>query len=207
LFDTGPDDATEDLVVAIAEVLRRKESRLREEASLVLLDFASEERCRSIVSILTDSLGDESPIVRQRALELFQRLGSDGQLKGKLSPLLTDSVPTVRMDAAVAIWHHTKDLKLAMAAIDEGLRVADPSVLCLACQLIGDIGDAASSYTDKLVALLSHDNDVVRANALRALGRVSNNDATPHRFATSLLKDRSPIVRAAAERLVANLGK
>jgi HEAT repeat protein len=183
-----PDERSEALYTAIANQFTVSDCSLRELASEALLAL----RCDNltVLPVLTDALSDQSPKVRETALQLVQLFQGAEGLKPVLFRMLSDPVYQVRIRAAQAYWKHFHDSQVILPVVLEGLSSEQPDGVIQAAQLAAELVDESDKgvLIDALRVLLERNESSVRGNALYALSRLLN-DREQLRILASSVKD------------------
>jgi tetratricopeptide (TPR) repeat protein/HEAT repeat protein len=151
-------------------------------------------------------LSHRDPLVRERAISVYAKLGRPADLTARLAQAQGDRDWKVRARAldAVALARKAGALKLEEAArfIQRGLKAKHWRERETAARIAGQLSDR--SVSRPLIGALSDPNGFVRQAAALALGRMGEKSAV-----TALLRSLSddvPHVRAAACRSLGRLG-
>lgn len=151
-------------VPVLAEVLKDQNGHVRVAAGLALWRIG---RHPTAIPALIEALKHENKSTRFVAIQAFEVIGVEAPTAASaLSEVLDDRVPTLRVEAAVVLWHISRD-EDAIDALLDALKHEDEMVRASAAGAFGRIGPGARRAIPALVHSIL--NDVPRVQKWSAV--------------------------------------
>lgn len=154
-------------------------------------------RDREVIAALREMLSTPEKLV---AIQSLAKLGGPAleSVVPELVPLLADSDPTVRWNAARTLGQIGPTAAPAVPSLIRALKDADPIVREQSAEALGKIGPAAAAAVPDLIGVLSDEAVKVRRDAVRSLGQIGPAAKTALPAIEKLHNDPEPMVREAA---------
>jgi len=187
------------IIFGLVDQLSRRETGLRVLAASVLDENTIP--VNDLLPHLARALNDEHPEVRTKILRYYQKIDPNQQLRNFLIPLLYDLDIVVRINAAKALWKHTRDSLVIEIPIVTGLQSHNTRCVNEACQLISDMETSGAVYLSRLEILLGHKDANIRGNALYAISRITDDRASLQKNIDLLKNDSDPMIHFIISRL------
>lgn len=160
-----------EVVSALAEAIRDKNTGIRQEAAIAMRHFGS---ASELSKPLLVALQDQEPNVRRVAAKSLGVLKcQEAEVLMKLRQAMKDSVPGVRLEAATAFWTITGQTKETVPVICESLHTGDVMVRSSGCRVLERMGVKDDAVIDSLRKLLLDACRLVRIQAARALWKLA----------------------------------
>jgi HEAT repeat protein len=204
---------------AIPHVVRRLEDpcdRAAAREALLLFGVAAVPALRATVGEPRPSAEDEAPTSVERraeAVSLLAILGGKAVIPLLLKALEDEAVP-VRLEAALGLvgFADAQAPECALALIAQGLLHSNPAVAMRSMDALVEVGDSSIPHLlwvgprrlPPAVGPRQPGDDIPQVTAIETLERIGTEASA--RGLQEYLQDRSPLVRARAERALLHLG-
>ena len=193
LLDESEEQSDLVLIQAVLNLLQHVDETVREYAATVIAEKVVWDN--RLAHTFAGALRDESPIVRERVLHYCQKVPHDETLNDLILPILTDAHCILRINAARALWKHSRGSVFIDHIIEEALQSGESNCICEGCQLLCEMRGSGRNHLSSVLTLLRSHEGTVRGNALKALGAVSDDRELLFKHARLLEADADPLVR------------